>query len=172
MLVSLDLTEMVVVAATAMMTSWTMRSVAFSCLESSSKRRSPSRTLLLRTVKSSNTSWRCSWSPKARWSEMGSISRTCPLSSSLKKGQSSKTTSVPVCEQPPHASPLIPQVASTYLTLRGQCRIHHKNIFTSCGSGHKTFLGLYSPWVRDRDLSHDRRQPIPHDSDYLKQTSP
>jgi hypothetical protein len=71
-----------------------------------------------------------------------------------------------------HTSPLIPQVAPMRLTLRGQCCIHHKNVFTSYGSGHKTFPGLYSPWVRGHDSSHDRRQPLPHDKDWLKQTSP
>jgi hypothetical protein len=46
---------------------------------------------------------------------------------------------------------LSPQVAPTHLTLRGQCCIYFKNVFTSCESGHKTFSGLYSPWVRGRD---------------------
>jgi hypothetical protein len=42
-----------------------------------------------------------------------------------------------------HTSPLIPQVAPTCLMLRGQHCIHQNNVFTSCGSGHKTFVGLY-----------------------------
>jgi hypothetical protein len=50
-----------------------------------------------------------------------------------------------------HTSPLIPQVALTRLTLREQCYIRYKNVFTSCGSGHKIFPGLYSPWVHGRD---------------------
>jgi hypothetical protein len=70
-----------------------------------------------------------------------------------------------------HISPLIPQVVPMCLTLHGQRCIRHKNVFTSCGSGHKTFLGLYSPWVRGRDSLHDGRQPLPHDRDCLKQPS-
>jgi hypothetical protein len=54
-----------------------------------------------------------------------------------------------------HTSPLVPQVAPKHLTLHGQRCICHKNIFTSCGSGHKTFPGLYSSWVRSHDSSHD-----------------
>jgi hypothetical protein len=71
-----------------------------------------------------------------------------------------------------HTSPFIPQVVPTYLTLHGQCYIHHKNVFMSYGSRHKTFPGLYSPWVHGRDSSHDGRQPLPHDRFFLKQTSP
>jgi hypothetical protein len=71
-----------------------------------------------------------------------------------------------------HTSPLIPQVAPTHLTMCGHRCIHHKNIFTSCESGHKTLSGLYLPWVCGRDSSHDGRQPLPHDRDYLMQTSP
>jgi hypothetical protein len=71
-----------------------------------------------------------------------------------------------------HTSPLIPQVASTRLMLRGQHCICHNDVFTYCGSGHKIFLGLYLPWVRGRDSSHDRHQPLPYDRDCLKQTSP
>jgi hypothetical protein len=44
-----------------------------------------------------------------------------------------------------HTSPLIPQVALTHLTLRGQRCIHYKNVFTSCRSDHKIFLGLHTP---------------------------
>jgi hypothetical protein len=40
------------------------------------------------------------------------------------------------------------------------------------GSGHKTFSGLYSPWVRGRDSSHNGRLPLPHDRYSLKQSSP
>jgi hypothetical protein len=65
-----------------------------------------------------------------------------------------------------HTSPLIPQVAHTHLTLRGQRCIRHKDVFTSYGSGHKTALGLYLPQVRSRDSSHDELQPLPHDRDY------
>jgi hypothetical protein len=71
-----------------------------------------------------------------------------------------------------HASPLIPHVAPTHLALCGQRCIRHKDVFMSSGSGHKTFPSLYSPWVRDRDSSHDGRQPLPHDRDCLNQTSP
>jgi hypothetical protein len=71
-----------------------------------------------------------------------------------------------------HTSPLIPQVAPTHLTLQGQRCIRHKDVFTSSGSGHKTFQGLYSPWVRGHYSLYDRRQPLPHDRDCLKQTSP
>jgi hypothetical protein len=71
-----------------------------------------------------------------------------------------------------HTSPLIPQVTPTHLTLHGQRCIRHKDVFTSSKSGHKTFSDLYSPWVRSRDLSHDGRQPLPHDRDCLKQISP
>jgi hypothetical protein len=59
-----------------------------------------------------------------------------------------------------------------HLTLRGQRCIRHKDVFMYSGSGHKTFLGLYSPWLRGRDSSHDGHQPLPHDRDCLKQTSP
>jgi hypothetical protein len=58
-----------------------------------------------------------------------------------------------------YISPLIPQVVPTRLTLRGQRCIRHKDIFTSCGSGHKTSPGLYSPWVHGRDSSHDGCHP-------------
>jgi hypothetical protein len=44
-----------------------------------------------------------------------------------------------------HTSPLIFQVTPTCLTLRGQRCIRYKNVFTSCGSGHKIFPDLYSP---------------------------
>jgi hypothetical protein len=71
-----------------------------------------------------------------------------------------------------YTSPLIPQVAHTCLTLCGQRCICHKDVFTSCGSGHKIFSGLYSLQVRGRNSSHDGRQPLPHDRDCLKQTSP
>jgi hypothetical protein len=71
-----------------------------------------------------------------------------------------------------HTSPLIPQVAPMRLTLCGQRCIRHKDIFTSSGSGHKTFPGLYSPWVCGRGSLHDRRQPLLHDRDCLKQISP
>jgi hypothetical protein len=64
-----------------------------------------------------------------------------------------------------HTSPLIPQVTPTRLTLRGQHCIHHKNIFMSCESGHKTFLGLYSPWVCGRNSSHEGLQSLSHDRD-------
>jgi hypothetical protein len=50
-----------------------------------------------------------------------------------------------------HTSPLIPQVAPMRLTLHGQRCIRYKNVFTSCGSGHKIFPGLYSHWVHSRD---------------------
>jgi hypothetical protein len=50
-----------------------------------------------------------------------------------------------------HTSPLILQVMPTYLMLRGQHCIHYKNVFMCCGSDHKTFPGLYLPWVRGRD---------------------
>jgi hypothetical protein len=46
-------------------------------------------------------------------------------------------------------------VVPTCLTLRGQHCIYYKDVCTSCGSGHKIFSGLNSPWVHDRDLSHD-----------------
>jgi hypothetical protein len=59
-----------------------------------------------------------------------------------------------------------------YLTLRGQRCLRHKDVFTSCGSGHKTIPCPYSPWVRGRDSLHDGRQPLPHDTHFLKQTSP
>jgi hypothetical protein len=42
-----------------------------------------------------------------------------------------------------HASPLIPQVASMRLMQCGQHCICYNNIFTSCISDHKTFLGLH-----------------------------
>jgi hypothetical protein len=64
-----------------------------------------------------------------------------------------------------HTSPLIPQVAPTHLMLHGQCCIYHKNVFISCGSGHITFPGLYSLWVRGRDSSHDGLQSLSHDRD-------
>jgi hypothetical protein len=44
-----------------------------------------------------------------------------------------------------HTSPLILQMTPTRLTLRGQRCIRYKNIFTSCGSDHKIFLGLHMP---------------------------
>jgi hypothetical protein len=43
-----------------------------------------------------------------------------------------------------HTSPLILQVVSAHLTLHGQRCICHKDVFTSCGSDHNTFSGLYS----------------------------
>jgi hypothetical protein len=64
-----------------------------------------------------------------------------------------------------HTSPVIPQVAPTHLTLRGQRCIRDKNVFTSCRSSHKIFSGLYSLWVRDRDSSYDGLQPLPHNRD-------
>jgi hypothetical protein len=70
-----------------------------------------------------------------------------------------------------HTSPLIPQVVLTRLTLRGQRCIRHKNIFTSCGSGHKTFSCLYSPWVRGRASSHNGLQSLPHNRDCPQATS-
>jgi hypothetical protein len=45
-----------------------------------------------------------------------------------------------------HTSPLIPKVTPTCLTMCAQRCICHKNVFTFCGSCHKTLLGLYSPW--------------------------
>jgi hypothetical protein len=71
-----------------------------------------------------------------------------------------------------HTSPLIQQVAPTCITLCGQRCIRHKNVFTSYGSGHKTSPCLYSSWVRSHDSSHDECQPLLHDRDCLKQTSP
>jgi hypothetical protein len=65
-----------------------------------------------------------------------------------------------------HTSIFIPQVAHTHLTLRGQCCIRLKDVFTSCGSGHKTLSGLYSPWVHGHDSSHDGLQSLSHDRDY------
>jgi hypothetical protein len=66
-----------------------------------------------------------------------------------------------------HTSPLIPQVMPTHLTLCGQHYMRHKNVFTSYGSGHKTFSGLYSSWVHGHDLSHDGLQSLSHDRDCL-----
>jgi hypothetical protein len=43
-----------------------------------------------------------------------------------------------------HTSPLITQVVSTHLTLRGQRYIRYKNIFTFWGRDHKTFLGPHT----------------------------
>jgi hypothetical protein len=64
--------------------------------------------------------------------------------------------SVPTEEHniPIHTSPLIPQVMPTRLTLRGHRCIRYKNVFTSIGSDHKTFLGLHMSKVRGRDSSH------------------
>jgi hypothetical protein len=75
--------------------------------------------------------------------------------------------SVPVEERNVHihTSPLIPQLIHTRLTLRGQRCIRHKNIFMSYESGHKTFPGLYSPWVRGHDSSHNGLQSLSHDRD-------
>jgi hypothetical protein len=96
------------------------------------------------------------------------------LSSVLTKLVYTIVVSVPAEEHNIHinTSPLIPQVVPTRLTLHGQHCIRHKNIFTSYISDHKTFPGLYSPWVRGRDSSHNGLQPLPHDRDCLKQTSP
>jgi hypothetical protein len=47
-----------------------------------------------------------------------------------------------------HTSPLIPQVASTHLTLRGQHCIRYENVFTSWGSDHKTSLGPHTLGAR------------------------
>jgi hypothetical protein len=58
-----------------------------------------------------------------------------------------------------HTSLLIPQVVPMRLTLCWQRCIRQKNIFTSCGSGHKTFPGLYSPHDGLQSLSHDRGCP-------------
>jgi hypothetical protein len=44
-----------------------------------------------------------------------------------------------------HTSSLIPQVALTHLTLRGQRCIRYKNVFTSCVNDHKTFTCLHTP---------------------------
>jgi hypothetical protein len=50
-----------------------------------------------------------------------------------------------------HSSPPIPQVALVCLTLYGQRCIRYENVFTSCGRGHKTFLGPHAlgawPWL-------------------------
>jgi hypothetical protein len=64
-----------------------------------------------------------------------------------------------------HTSPSIPQVAPTRLTLRGQHCIRYKNVFTSCISDHKTFLGLHTP--RYTVVTHRTMgmQPLTHDMD-------
>jgi hypothetical protein len=47
-----------------------------------------------------------------------------------------------------HISPLILQVASVHLTMRGQHCIYYENVFTSCRRHHKKFLGPHALGAR------------------------
>jgi hypothetical protein len=70
-----------------------------------------------------------------------------------------------------HTSPLIPQVAPTCLTLYVQRCIRYKNIFTSWGRDHKTFLCPHVLGTQLWPVTRQTRSPYRMIGMVLKQAS-
>jgi cytochrome c oxidase subunit IV len=70
-----------------------------------------------------------------------------------------------------HISPLILQVASVHLTMRGHHCIYYENIFTSCRRDHKKLLGPHALSARLRPVTWQTRNPYYTIGTVLKQAS-
>jgi hypothetical protein len=70
-----------------------------------------------------------------------------------------------------HTSPLIPQVASTLLTLCGQRCIRYKNVFTSWGRDQKTSIGPHALGARTWLVAWQTRSPYHTIGTIIKQAS-